>query len=154
MKINRAILLAQLKKDEGFSPKAFWDVKQYTYGYGCLAPNANATITEPKAAAYLERRVEQSIREFYLVFAGHEQKFDDIRAEAFINMLFNLGMGVKGHPAKGGLYSFINTLALIFNYDSVDWPSVAKRLSQSKWHRQVGGRAHRIEKEIATGVKV
>ena len=152
--IDKERLLNQLKKDEGFSPKAFWDIKQYTYGYGCLAPGKNAEISEKAASAFLATRAEQSIKEFYQMFPGALQdKFNAVRAEAVINMLFNMGMGKMGHPEKGGLYSFSNTLSLIYDYAVVDWAGVAANLDHSKWDKQVEGRADRIEQELKTGVK-
>lgn len=152
--INKTRLINQLKKDEGFSAKAFWDIKQWTYGYGCKAPGKGATITEPEAADVLAHRVEQSIREFKQMFPGAlRDKFNDVRAEAFINMLFNMGMGSQAHPERGGLYSFVNTLSLIYDHYEVDWKAVAANLRKSKWYKQVGSRAVRICKEIETGVK-
>jgi GH24 family phage-related lysozyme (muramidase) len=152
--INKERLLNQLKKDEGFSPVAFWDIKQFTYGYGCLAPCKGARISEPEASRFLEKRLEQSIKEFSQMFPGAlDAKFNDVRAEAIINMLFNMGMGRCGHPEKGGLYSFTNTLSLIYDYAVVDWAAVASNLDHSKWDKQVEGRADRIEQELKTGVK-
>lgn len=152
--IDKVRLINQLKKDEGFSPKAFWDIKQWTFGYGCLAKGRGDTITEPEASDFLAHRVEQSISEFNQMFSGLVMKFNDVRAEAFINMLFNMGMGSKAHPERGGLYSFKNTLGLIFNSPEVNWKAVASNLRKSKWYRQVGSRAVRICKEIDTGIKV
>lgn len=42
---------------ESFSPRAFWDHKQYTYGYGNKAPTATATITKADAAELLTVRL-------------------------------------------------------------------------------------------------
>lgn len=152
--IDKVRLLNQLKKDEGFSPKSFWDIKQWTYGYGCLAPGKDATITEAAAAKKLSVRMDQSIEEFFKMFPGALQdKFNSVRAEAIINMLFNMGMGKMGHPELGGLYSFSNTLSLIYDYAVVDWAGVADNLDHSKWDKQVEGRADRIERELKTGFK-
>lgn len=150
--INKERLINQIKKDEGFTSKAFWDIKQFTFGYGCCAPNKDATITEAEASKILVPRIEQSIKEFDKMFPGEQgKKFNDVRAECFINMLFNMGMGQQGKPEKGGLYSFTNTLAHIFDYAEVDWSRVAYNLRQSKWFKQVGPRAERICKQIETG---
>lgn len=152
--IDRGRLIAQIKKDEGFSPKAYWDNKQYTYGYGTKAPDKDSTITESEADILLRVRVEQSIKEFYNdMFPGAlQEKFNDVRAEAFINILFNLGLGRKDGKG-GGLRSFKNTLSFIYDYLDTDWSAVADGLSKSLWYRQVGKRAERICKEIKTGTK-
>ena len=140
-------LIAQLKKDEGFKAIPYWDISQWTYGYGCEATFSTSYITEPDAARLLVARTQQSVDEFFQLFKGHEHKFNVVRQECFINMLFNMGLG----NAKKGMKSFVNTLAHIRDYDSPDWSRVAYNLSQSKWYGQVGSRAVRICKEVKTG---
>ncbi len=144
-------LLEQLKKDEGFSPKAYWDIKQWTYGYGTKAPGEGATISEEEASKELEKHATRAYNYFNIIFSGHVGKFNEVRKNAFINMVFNMGPGTKLKPEQGGLYSFVNTLNLIFNNEEVDWVRVSENLKKSKWYRQVGNRAKRIVKEIATG---
>ena len=81
-------LLQQLKDDEGFQPVAKWDNKQFSYGYGCKAPCDGATISEPAAAVLLEAHMNQAIEDFNRIFAGQVQKFNDVRQEAFVNLIF------------------------------------------------------------------
>lgn len=151
--IDRERLVKQVASDEGFTAKPFWDIKQWTYGYGCKAPDEHATITKAEAEILLRVRLEQSIKEFYEMFPGALQdKFNDVRAEAFINMLFNMGRGKKD-GSTGGLYSFKNTLSLIYDYLNTDWSAVATNLRLSKWFKQVGSRAVRITNEIERGTK-
>lgn len=152
MSINSDRLLQQLKDDEGFISHAKWDNKQWSYGYGCRAPGENATITEPEATELLKSHMTDAIDHFNRIFKGHEHKFNDVRAEAFINMIFNMGPGRKGDPGAGGLQSFVNTLKLISNNKEVPWSDVAKNLKQSLWYRQVGDRAKRIVRQVETGV--
>lgn len=151
--MDRKRLVEQLKIDEGFLAKAKWDIKQYTYGYGCLAPGKDATITRADAEIYLEKRVSQAITDFHNVFDGHEAKMNDVRTEAFVNMIFNMGPGSRKNPQIGGMLSFVNTLKLIFNNEIPNWKKVADNLRASKWFRQVGDRAVRICLEIETGEK-
>lgn len=141
-------LIKRLKREELFSPKAYRDNTQWTYGYGCEAPSENSTITEPAAAALLAKRAQQSVDEFFLLFRGHEHKFNEVRQECFIDMLFNMGLGNKEH----GLRSFVNTLDKIFSYDEPDWSRVAYNLEQSKWYGQVKDRAVVICKQLKEGV--
>lgn len=153
-------LLQQLKDDEGFTPVAKWDNKQFSYGYGCKAPCAGAKISEPAAAQLLAQHIDQAIADFNRIFSADLGKFNDVRQEAFVNLIFNMGPGAKGHPENGGLCSFTNTLGFIFNNkDVVPWQSVANGLKASLWFRQVGssgappGRGNRIVAEVATGEK-
>jgi len=163
--INRARLLAQLKDDEGFRAKAYPDKKQWSYGYGCRAPGKDATITEPAAAELVKQHMKDAIGHFNRIFAGHLDKFNDVRAEAFINMIFNMGPGRKGDPGAGGMLSFVNTLNLIYKNKYPPWLQVAANLKRSLWFQQVDdsgdsdgpgpdqGRGERIVEEVATGVK-
>lgn len=147
--IDRTRLLNQLKADEGFVGTAYWDKKQWSYGYGCRAPGENATITEPLASKLVEQHMELSIADFQRIFKEHLEKFNDVRAECFVNLIFNMGPGRPG--GSEGLLSFKNTLGLIFNNREVPWGAVADNLQKSLWFRQVGARGVRIVKEVRTG---
>lgn len=155
--IDRARLLQQLKDDEGFRDQAYWDKKQWSYGYGCRAPGEGATITEPEASALIEQHTEQSMADFSRIFKGHLTKFNEVRAECFVNLIFNMGPGRVG--GSEGLLSFKNTLSHIFKNRDVPWGAVADGLKSSLWFRQVGtsgappGRGNRIVAEVRTGVK-
>lgn len=155
--MNRQSIIDQLKEDEGFRAKAYWDVKQFTYGYGCRAPGEHATITEEEATPVLARHVDSAIADFERIFKGHTHKFNDVRADAFVNLIFNMGPGREG--GSSGLLSFKNTLNFIFKYKVVEWEKVAGGLKASLWFRQVGtsgtppGRGNRIVAEIRTGLK-
>jgi GH24 family phage-related lysozyme (muramidase) len=155
--MNRQRIIDQLKEDEGFTAKAFWDVKQWTYGYGCRAPGEGAVITKEDATPELEKHVDAAIEDYKRIFKEHLHKFNDVRAEAFVNLIFNMG---PGRPdGTQGLLSFKNTLNFIFKYKEVNWSAVASGLKKSLWFRQVGdsgtppGRGNRIVKEVLTGVK-
>jgi GH24 family phage-related lysozyme (muramidase) len=163
--VNKLRLLQQLKADEGFRAKAYWDKKQWSYGYGCRAPGEGAVITEPEAAKLVEAHMNDSIAHFERIFKAHRAKFNDVRAEAFVNLIFNMGPGSVGHPENGGLMSFVNTMGLIFKNREVPWSQVADGMKASLWYRQVKnsgdddgpgpdkGRGVRIVEEIRTGVK-
>ena len=155
--MNRDRLMQQLKDDEGFQPVAKWDNKQFSYGYGCKAPCAGAKISEPAAAQLLAQHMDQAIADFNRIFAKDLVKFNDVRAEAFVNLIFNMGPGAPG--GSEGLLSFHNTLGFITKNKEVPWQSVANGLKASLWFRQVGdsgappGRGNRIVAEVATGIK-
>lgn len=155
--MDRQRLIDQLKEDEGFRAKAYWDLKQWTYGYGCRAPGEFATITREQATPVLERHIDSAIADYERIFKGHTHKFNDVRAEAFVNLIFNMGPGRA--DGNQGLLSFRNTLNFIFKYKTVEWDKVAKGLEKSLWFRQVGdsgnppGRGNRIVGEVRTGLK-
>ena len=51
-------LVSMLKGMEKFTPKAFWDFKQYSIGYGTKASDPNESITEPEAANRLKEAID------------------------------------------------------------------------------------------------
>ncbi|BCS54791.1 hypothetical protein [Geobacter sp. SVR] len=160
--MDQTRLLDTLKQDEGFSSKSYWDKKQWTYGYGCKAPGEGATITREAAKPLLEEHLDTAIAGFKRMFRGHEYKFNEVREEAFIQLIFNMGTGRP--DGNEGLYSFKNTLGFIFKNSDVPWASVADGLQRSLWFRQVGksgdpdgpgpkeGRGERIVRQVRTGV--
>ena len=149
--MDKERLLKQLKADEGFVAKAYWDKKQWSYGYGCRAPGKGATITEAEASKLIEAHMNDAIGHFERIFKGHTDKFNDVRAECFVNLIFNMGPGKPN--GSEGLLSFKNTLGFIFKNREVPWGNVAEGLKKSLWFRQVGNRAVRIVNEVKTGVK-
>lgn len=148
-------LIDTLKTDEGFRPVAYWDREQWTYGYGTRAPAEGATITREKAEIELQKHIDIAVDGFKRMFKGQEHKFNEVREECFIQLIFNMG---TGRPGGGkGLYGFKNTLAFIFNNANVPWESVADGLKNSLWFSQVGdsgdgeGRGKRIVRQVRTG---
>lgn len=137
--MDKQAIIERLKKDEGFAAKAYWDREQWTYGYGCKAPSKGSMISEPDAAQLLSRRVDQSIAEFWSMF--HDLEINEVRQQALVNMLFNLG--------KGGVQKFKKMLAAI---RADNWTKVAEEARDSLWYQQVGKRAKRICYELENGV--
>lgn len=139
--MDKQVIIDQLKIDEGFSAKSFWDFKQWTWGYGTKAPGGpGLPITEEKAEAELSERVDQSIREFGVVFANTPTSINEVREHALVNMLYNLGMK--------GLLNFKRTLAAI---DAGNWKAAANSAKESLWYKQVTKRAKRICNELEKG---
>jgi len=142
--MNREAIINRLKKDEGFIFNAQWDEKQYSYGYGCKAPDKEAFISEPEAAALLGKRVDQAIQEFHEIFA--DQPMNDVRQCALVNMVFNLG--------QAGVMKFKKMIAAI---KANNWEEAANQAKDSLWYRQLKdsgdppGRAKRIVAELRTG---
>jgi len=138
-------VIQQLKIDEGFSTNAYWDHDHYTYGYGTKAPDGSATITEPEAIILLRERTIQSGKEFERLFGTVEMS--EVRQEAIINMLFNLGLKK---------FSEFKKLSLAI-YDE-DWGHAAYEAFDSLWYQQLRKRglssierSERIVWELLTG---
>jgi len=148
MNIER--LTEQLKKDEGFSEYPFWDRKQWTWGYGTAAPgfqdrefyiaHAKPRIKERKAEKELHAHILIAIKDYNDIF-GH-LPISEVRKEALVNMLFNMG--------RHTFMKFKNTIKHIINNE---WKSAAFEAYNSKWYNQVGTRSYRIVRELAYGEK-
>lgn len=72
------------------------------------------------------------------------RKLDPVRQRVMLNMCFNMGIG----NGIRGLTSFKNTLAKI---QRGDWAGAVAGMKASKWHREVGQRAVRLEAMMLTG---
>lgn len=81
--------IAWLKKEEGFNPKAYWDYKQYSIGYGTKANSSTEVITEAEATARLMAEVQA---------ADHliTTKFPNLplgQHQALLDLTYNAGSG-------------------------------------------------------------
>lgn len=133
-------LIERIKEEEGFSPKAFWDNKQYSYGYGTRAPHSYATITEQEAEIQL---IEHLIKDVDFLEKHFEiRRVNKVRTFALLDMLYNLG--------HSGFMSF-KKMIYELQRPMIDWRAVAFEAFDSKWRRQVGKRAERIILELGTG---
>lgn len=143
--MNKTQVMAQLQIDEGFSPRAYFDNDQFTYGYGTKAPGKGAAISEEEALKALSTRVDLAIADFYVIYAGCSMT--ERRQHALVNMCFNLG-GTKLRKFHG-----MND-AVRAN----DWPRAGAEAKDSHWFLQLSKpnngkeeRSERIVREILEG---
>jgi lysozyme len=140
MNIER--LISQVKQDEGFSPVAFWDNEQFTIGYGTKALPNETLIDETQAELRLTDETQEAIKDFESLYSDCRENINDVRAEALVNMCFNLG--------KTKMLKFRKMNAAIRRNE---WYGASVEAANSKWFTQVGKRAVRICRELATGEK-
>jgi len=145
--VNTLRIIEQIKKDEGFSPKAYFDNDQYTNGFGTKAKYSTEEIDKQEAEIRLGVRVQEAINDFKVLFGGKE--IDEVRAEALVNMLFNLGRTKLSH--------FKKLLGAIYREE---WGTAAHEAFNSAWFKQLSKpglksieRAERIVWELLTGTK-
>lgn len=119
-------LIEQLKIDEGFTAKAFWDLKQFTNGYGTKALSPDEIITREEAEKRLKMYAESSLLDVIM-------NFNFITSEKLIlaiaNMRYNLGLN--------GLLGFRNMIRAL---QVKDYKKAAYEAYNSRWYSQVGGR--------------
>jgi GH24 family phage-related lysozyme (muramidase) len=141
MNIER--LIERIKDEEGFSPVAFWDRKQWTWGYGTKAPGECARINSREAEVFLIDHIQQSIRDYKILFGKAGSEINEVRQECLVDMIFNLGYA--------GVKKFRQMVEDINDNDPNDWAEVAEHAKDSLWYKQVKARAERIYLELRTG---
>lgn len=82
-------LVTAVKKFEGFAPKAKWDYKQYTNGYGTKALSADEVIDEPTAEKRLLAELSSAMAHVQ-AFAPNAPKG---LQQALIDLTLNAGPG-------------------------------------------------------------
>ena len=142
MNIER--IIERVKQEEGFRPVAYWDRKQWTYGYGCKVPCEGAVITQPEAEKLLWRHILVAVGGFVDLFLGVPTPINEVRQECLVDMIFNLG--------EDGVRKFRNMVREIMDKDPDDWTEISQQATESLWYGQVGNRAKRIVFELKTGV--
>jgi len=138
----RPEFIQRIKDEEGFSANAYWDLKQWSFGFGCRAPGQHSTITEERATELLVEELEEAQLDYSVVFQSDPPGLTQARYESLVDMLFNIGLTSFAH--------FHYTIAAI---RAGNWEGAAAHAQQSLWYRQVGRRARRVIRELRTGVE-
>lgn len=146
-------LMDKIKENEGFTDTPFWDLKQWTWGYGCTAPGENdkhyydnrekPTITKLQAENLLRVRLQQCVDDFERVFKN--QNINTVRKEALIEMIFNIG-----------LTSFMKFNRMIRYIRENNFKAAAFEAMDSRWFKQLtiefkSDRAYKIVLDIGRG---
>lgn len=118
-----------------------YDGSPWTDGYGetDATINADSTINQSDAAAFVAQRIESvdaNLRHAIRVYAT----LDDARQDVLINMAYELGVE--------GLLAFKQTLAYLA---AGQYEYTAAAMLQSRWAAQVPSRAQRLSLQMKTG---
>lgn len=134
-------LARQLRRDEGVVEHAYEDSEGWTtIGVGRLIDKRKGGRLRDDEIEYLlqndiTEKTDELIRRLPWV-----ADLGEARKGVLINMAFNLGVG--------GLLGFRKTLALI---KAGDYAAASVEMLDSKWARQVKGRATRLSRQMRTG---
>lgn len=146
MTIDRDKLRADLLRDEGESLTPYRDSTGHiTIGVGHLLRSGDgwigrSHITREESRAQLERDIDRAEHALCTALPWVEG-LDEVRARAFVELTFNLGIG--------GLLAFHKMLA---HAQAGEWPGAAQELLSSRWYQQVrGARAGRLAAMLGTG---
>jgi hypothetical protein len=129
-------LINYIKHNEKFSPKAFWDYKQWTNGYGTKARSRNEVIDEKEA----DRRIRQKAQEYYDIVVRfdqtHKYGFNNNQRDALTSFVLNGGPGWLNQVSNNGRRSKEQIAKAMTEYNTAG----GKRL---------GGLARRRREEVA-----
>ncbi len=136
--IDRAAMVSQLRLHEGERLKPYrCTAGKLTIGVGRNLEDRG--ITREESAMLLANDIAAEERELLRALPWVAQ-LDEVRQRVLLDMSFNLGIV--------GLLGFKNTLATI---RAGDYTKAAAMMLDSKWARQVGQRAERLSRMMATG---
>lgn len=128
----------QLQRDEGFRGKPYRDtVGKVTIGFGRNLDDVG--ISADEASLMLANDIRIATMRLQSRFAW-VSSLDDARRGVLINMAFNMGID--------GLATFTTMLLYV---QTGDYASASQAMLRSKWAGQVGDRAVRLSKQMATG---
>ena len=140
-------LLDQIKRDEGCVKEnglhvPYQDSEGYwTIGYGILIdPKAGGGLSEKEAEWLLRNRVHETEQELRENFPKAIGWMNPTRYHAFVNQAYNLGL-----TRLRGFKKQLAALAV------GDFDTAAKEALDSKWAKQVKGRADRIAEAYRNG---
>lgn len=89
---NATDMAAELiKKFEGYYPKAYWDYKQWTIGYGSKAKSKNETIDRPEAERRLRQEMAQAQNNVLGIMKKGNYTWSDKQLAALISFAYNIG---------------------------------------------------------------
>lgn len=138
MAVDRAAMTRQLRLHEGERLKPYrCTAGKLTIGVGRNLEDRG--ITAQESAMLLANDIAREEAELMRALPWVGQ-LDEVRQRVLLDMAFNLGLA--------GLLGFKNTLAAI---QAGDYQRGATMMLDSRWARQVGGRAERLSRMMATG---
>lgn len=95
---------------EGFSPTAYWDNKQYSWGYGTKAPGAGSEITESQARQELRKHIQNDYGYLHPLVSV---SLTNNQWAALLSFSYNLGTG--------------NADNLLQNINAQDWAALGQQ---------------------------
>jgi lysozyme len=138
--VDMAKLKAAIRQAEGLRLKPYRDsVGKLTIGYGRNLDDIG--ISQPEADFLLASDINRAIPDAQTLPFWPAISINDARARAVIECVFNLGLGrFKGFTHANAAFSAGN------------YELASNELLNSKWAQQVGARAQRLAKMVATGL--
>ncbi len=80
-----------IKEFEGYYPKAYWDYKQYSIGYGSKAKSKNEVIDKPDAMRRLKQEMKQAQQNVLGIMKKGNYNWSSKQVAALISFAYNIG---------------------------------------------------------------
>tara|TARA_A100001391_G_scaffold149095_1_gene106595 strand:+ start:1707 stop:2129 length:423 start_codon:yes stop_codon:yes gene_type:complete len=130
-----------LRRHEGVKPHAYKCSAGYvTIGVGRnIDENGGLGLSDDEIDYLLQNDIKRCQQELTTYFVWFE-KLDEVRKNAMINLVFNLGLSRLRKFEKA-----------LFAMSEQDWETASKELLDSRWAEQVGQRAVEIAEMVRTG---
>jgi len=138
------LLVKEIVRDEGYREKAYKDsLGNWTIGVGHFlgATTRMSVLTAREIYALLDADIAVAKDIVTNLFPTLDPNVEPVRYRVLVNMAFNMGQTT--------LAKFVRLIAAVA---ISDWPGAVTSMHQSLWATQVGARAVRLEKMMATGV--
>ena len=125
-----------IKEWEGYSKNAYWDNSQYSYGYGTVAPNGLATISQADADKALREELKGIDAKVNSFAATHGKNFSQQQHDALVSFTYNCGWGWMSQSSyritkaviNGSTGNdFLQAMALWSNVDSIPQAGLVTR---------------------------
>jgi len=136
--VNKAKLIEELKRDEGVELRPY----KCSAGFLTLGVGRNIEergITMDESDYLLANDITICEEEATRVFKWYDT-LSDVRQRVVLNMIFNLG-----------LTKLLNFKKFLAAMEAEDWEEAGKQMLDSRWAKQVGNRADRLEQMIVNG---
>lgn len=132
----------QLIQDEGKVRFAYKDSLGFlTIGVGFLIDKARGGgLDDDEIAFILQHRIDKRSAAVKAAWPW-TQELDEVRYGVLINMSYQLGVS-----GVGEFHHFLTAMQVS------DWETASKEMLDSEWAKQTPARAHRLAKQITTGV--
>lgn len=127
--------LDQIKKFEGYRPKAYWDQKQWSIGYGSRAQGPNETIDETTA----DQRLRQEIAAARQRVEGFAPNLSEGQRAALTSLTYNAGdqwmrSGLGSAVQRGDWADAQNRFLQYNKAGGVELPGlVSRRQAEASW---------------------
>ena len=136
--MNKEKLIQELKRDEGVELRPY----KCSAGFLTLGVGRNIEergITMDESDYLLANDITICEEEATRVFKWYDT-LSDVRQRVILNMVFNLG-----------LTKLLNFKKFLAAMEAEDWEEAGKQMLDSRWAKQVGNRADRLEQMIVNG---